>query len=90
MTFLKILTFLYSIGGIVTFFGFIPTMIDLWKKKPSANIITYVVWTITTLITSLYGFFVLDNLVFNIVINLQLLACSLVLLLRVRLWYTSK
>jgi uncharacterized protein with PQ loop repeat len=84
-----ILTFLYGIGGIVTFAGFIPTMIDLWKKKPSANIITYVVWTTTTFITSLYGFFILENLVFNIVINLQLLACLTVLILRVRLKYNN-
>jgi len=40
-----ILTFIYGIGGIITFTGFIPTMIDLWKKKPSANIITYIVWS---------------------------------------------
>ena len=88
--FIYVLTFLYGLGGIVTFFGFMPTMIDLWKRKPSANIITYVVWTSTTFVTALYGFFILEDLVFNIVINLQLLACLTVLFLRIRLIYFSK
>ena len=83
--FIYIITFLYGIGGIATFFGFIPTMIDLWKNKPSANITTYIVWTLTTFATSLYGFFVLKNFVFNIVINLQLLACLIILTLSIRL-----
>lgn len=86
-SFIYILTFLYWIAWIVTFFWFMPTMIDLWKKKPSANIMTYVVWTLTTLATSLYWFFILQDLVFNIVINLQLLACSIVLILSLRLKY---
>ena len=85
--FIYILTFIYGVGGIITFAGFVPTMIDLWKKKPSANIATYIVWTATTFATSLYGCFVLQNLVFNIVINLQLLACLTVLILRIRLKY---
>ena len=88
--FITVITFLYSIGGIATFVGFIPTMKDLWNKKPSANAMTYVVWTTTTFFTSLYGFFVLQNLVFNIVINLQLLACLIVLILRIRLNYSKK
>lgn len=80
-----ILTFIYGLAGIITFLGFIPTMIDLWQAKPSANITTFLIWTLTTLSTSLYGFFVLKDLVFNIVINLQLAACVIVLILRVRL-----
>jgi len=65
-------------------------MKDLWNKKPSANISTYVVWTITTFFTSLYAIFILKDLVFIIVVNLQLLACLLVLILRIRLKYISK
>lgn len=87
--FLTVLTVLYSIGGIVTFVGFVPTMVDLWYKKPSANTYTYVLWTTTTLVTSLYGFFVLNNFVFNIVINLQLAACLIILILRIRLGRTA-
>ena len=88
--FITALTFLYSIGGIVTFLGFFPTMKDLWQKKPSANTSTYIVWTITTFFTSLYGIFILKDLVFIAVINLQLLACLIVLILRIRLTYIQK
>ena len=85
--FIIILTFLYSIWWIVTFIWFIPTMKDLWNGKPSANITTYIIWFMTTFITSLYWIFILKNLVFNIVINLQLLACLIVLILAVKLKY---
>jgi uncharacterized protein with PQ loop repeat len=88
--FIPILTFLYSIGGIITFLGFVPTMKDLWQGKPSANISTYVIWTSTTIITSLYGLFVLKNMVFNIVINLQVFACLIVLILSIKLKYSKK
>jgi hypothetical protein len=84
-TALTILTILYGIGGIATFIGFMPTIRDLWNKKPSANATTYWIWTTTTLITSLYGFFILDNLVFNLVINFQLFACVIILYMRLRL-----
>ena len=57
--FINIITISYSIAGIVTFAGFIPTIKDLYYRKPSANISTYAIWTATTFITSLYGFFVL-------------------------------
>ncbi|PJA48286.1 MAG: hypothetical protein CO170_03315 [candidate division SR1 bacterium CG_4_9_14_3_um_filter_40_9] len=89
-TFLIILTFLYSVGGIITFLGFVPTMKDLRHKKPSANTRTYIIRTTTTFFTSLYGIFILKNLVFIIVINLQLLACVMVLALRMRLNYMKK
>lgn len=84
-TFLYILTVAYGMGGLVTFAGFFPTIKDLWHKKPSANASTYTIWTITTFLASLYGFFILQNLVFNIVVNLQLAACLTVLILRLRL-----
>lgn len=83
--FIYALTLLYAIGGLVSFIGYLPTIKDLWKKHPSANASTYAIWTITLVFTSLYGFFVLQNLVFNIVVNLQLAACSIILVLRLRL-----
>jgi len=85
--FIQFLTLAYGLGGVVTFLGYMPTVRDLLKNKPSANIGTYIIWTITTLFASLYGFFVLNNIVFSIVVNLQLLACSVVLILRIRLRY---
>ncbi len=84
------LTFIYGIGWIVTLFGYFPTMKDLWQKKPSANTSTYIVWTITMFFSSLYGIFVLKDLVFIVVVSLQLLACLMILILRIRLKYIQK
>lgn len=89
-TFIYIVTFFYSIGGVVTFFGFFPTMRDLWKGKPSANVHTYVIWTVTTFFASLYAMFVVQDLVFSLVVNLQLAACFIVLALRLRLKMKKK
>jgi hypothetical protein len=83
--FIYIITFTYSIGGIVTFAGFFPTIKDLWKGKPSANLHTYVIWSLTTFFASLYAIFVVKDLVFSLVVNLQLVACLIVLILRLRL-----
>ena len=88
--FIYILTTIYAICGIVTFAGFIPTMIDLWKKKPSANISTYIIWTTTMFFTTLYALFINKDLVFIGVASAQLLACLAVLLLRIRLNYIAK
>ena len=84
-TFLTVLTVLYAGSGIVTFAGFFPTIRDLWNKKPSANALTYFTWATTTLLTGLYAMFVVRDLVFSIVISLQLLACVIILALRLRL-----
>jgi len=83
--FIKILTIAYGIGGIITILGYIPTMTDLWNKKPSANISTYVIWTITTMVATLYGFFILNNILFNVVVTLQLIALIIILTLRIGL-----
>lgn len=85
-----ILTLLYGVGGIVTFIGYFPTIKDLWNGKASANIQTYLIWTICTFVASLYGFFVLKNLTFIVVVNLQVVACALILFLGIRLKYFKK
>jgi len=50
-------------------------MKDLWRSHPSANVQTYIIWTLTTLVASLYAIFVVKDLLFIIVVNLQLTAC---------------
>ena len=84
---LHLLTLIYGVCGIVTFVGFIPTMTDLWNKKPSANIPTYITWTTTMFFTTLYAVFINKDLVFIGVAGAQLLACLIVLILRIRLKY---
>jgi hypothetical protein len=88
--FIYAISFLYSIGGIVTFIGFFPTMRDLWKSHPSANVHTYIIWTLTTLIASLYAIFVVKDLLFIIVVNLQLTACLIILMLSLKLKLKNK
>lgn len=83
--FLSALKIAYGVGGMVTFAGFFPTIRDLWKGKPSANVSTYVVWSTTTFLTLLYAMLVVHDLLFSFVIGLQLVACGAVLVLRVRL-----
>ena len=85
-----ILTFLYSVGGIIAFIGYYPTIKDLWHKKASANVSTYLIWTITTTIASLYGLLVLKDLPFILATNLNLLACGTILALRLRLKFLKK
>jgi len=87
--FITIITFLYAIGGAVSLIGYVPTIIDLWKKHPSANVHTYLIWCVTLFTTSLYGFFVLQNLIFNVFVNLQLFACLIILILRIRLKFVK-
>lgn len=82
---IEVLKFAYLLSGFVTFFGFLPTIIDLCKKRDTANLTTYIIWTSTMSITSLYGFLVLQDLLFNIVVNLQLSACFIVLILKIKL-----
>lgn len=79
---INLLKLLYGVSGVITFIGFIPTIKDLIKKKPSANLATYLVWTSTTLISSLYAVFIVKDLMFVTVINLQLLACFIISYLR--------
>jgi Na+/alanine symporter len=88
--FITIITFLYAMSGIISFMGYMPTIKDLLNKKMSSNILTYFIWTITTAIASLYGLILLEDLMFNIVVNLQLFACLIVLFLSIRVKYFLK
>jgi len=90
MSYIKIITILYSAGGIVTFIGFFPTVRDLYNGKPSANITTYIVWTATAFIATLYAATVLHDITFTLVIGLQLLAQVIILFLRVRMLFYHK
>ncbi len=83
--FLKILTISYALCGTVTILAYVPTIRDLLSGKPSANVQTYVLWSLTTLLATLYGSFVVRDAVFVIVSGVQFFACTIVLILRIRL-----
>lgn len=83
--FLQILTALFGVSSIVSFVAYFPTIRDLWNRKPSANTASYYLWGCTTLTASLYGHFVLLDPFFILFADLQFLACSIIIVLRLRL-----
>ena len=86
MSLLQLLIFAYLGVGIIATIGYIPTIKDLWiKKKKSANVTSYAVWTLTSCITFLYSLFVLSDLLFRVVSGLNFICCFIVLFLTILL-----
>jgi len=83
---LRIIMMAYGGVGIISLIAYWPTIKDLYyNKKASANISSYILWTITYGITSLYSLFVLPDLLFRLVSGANFAACGTVLFLSVRL-----
>jgi hypothetical protein len=82
---LKILILAFGATGVVGLIGYWPTIKDLYRKKPSANILSYALWTFTTCIGFLYSIFVLNDLLLRIIYGLNFGACILVVFLSVGL-----
>ena len=60
--FSQLLIIAYASTGIVATIGYFPTIKDLWiHKRKSANIASYIIWTITTGIAFLYSLFILPD-----------------------------
>ena len=87
---LIIISFLYAGTGVVATIGYIPTIVDLIKNIPSANISSYIVWTSCAFITVLYAFLVISDLLLEIVTGLNFLSCFIILILSLRLKYMKK
>ncbi len=84
--FLNGLTIAYLGAGIICCIAYFPTITDLYcYKKASANMTTYLLWTITALITFLYSFFILPDILFRIISVANFICCLLVLLLSIRI-----
>ncbi len=84
-TLLTIIAFLYAGTGIIATIGYFPTIRDLLRKKESANIHSYLIWTLCGLITFLYALFVISDLLLEIVTGLNFISCALILVLALRL-----
>ena len=83
---LKALIFAYASAGIVAVWGYIPTIKDLLvRKKMSANLNSYYIWTVCSGITFLYSLFILPDLLFRIVSGLGFICCALILSLNIAL-----
>lgn len=85
---LRLLIIAYASAGVIETIAYWPTIKDLYHhKKPSANITSYVLWTVTTGIAFLYSIFILPDLLFRIVSGLNFGACALIILLSINLKY---
>jgi hypothetical protein len=79
---LDTLSIAYAFAGIMCCLAYIPTVRDLCLNKDSGvNTTTYLLWTITALITLLYSLFVLPDTKFIIISVLNFVFCSLILYL---------
>ncbi|MBI5400546.1 MAG: hypothetical protein HZB12_00295 [Candidatus Yonathbacteria bacterium] len=83
-TLLHILTFTYGTTGVVGAIAYWPTIKDVYTRKPSANVSSYLMWTLTTAITLLYSIFILPDPFFIFVSTTNFAACVLILMLRLR------
>jgi hypothetical protein len=82
---LQVLTLAYGATGIVGIAAYWPTIKDLWRGKPSANVLSYFVWVATNFITWLYGLLILKDIPFIFVSSLYLFANGLTLVMRLRI-----
>jgi hypothetical protein len=80
-----IITVLYACTGIISIIGYLPTIKDLLSGKPSANIQSYAIWTLTSGISFLYALIVINNALLEAVLGLNFLSCAAILLLSARL-----
>jgi len=85
---LRIITFLYAGTGVVTVLGYLPTIKDLYhRKRPSANINSYIIWTLCSGIVLLYMMMATSDLLLQTVTGLNFLFCFIILILAIRLKY---
>jgi len=82
---LTTLIFLYTTTGVISLVAYLPTMRDLWRGKSTAILYTYALWTGCSVITLLYGVFVLQDFLYDVITGIQFLACGITLILRIGL-----
>ena len=84
------ISFLYAVSGIIVAFGYLPTIKDLLKGKPSASINSYLVWALCALLAVIYGSVIVSDLLLTVMSGLNLLAILTVLVLAVNLKVKSQ
>lgn len=75
----------FAVSGTVSFLAYFPTIIDLWRGKPSANVASYLLWASTATAASAYAHVVLGDMLAIVAADLQTLACVTILVQRWRL-----
>lgn len=83
---IQILSLAYSAGGVICLIAYWPTIKDLAiHKKPSANNATYAMFIFYAASAFLYSIFVLPNVLFSVMSAINLLCCTVVLVLNMKL-----
>lgn len=82
---LIIISCLYAGTGILATIGYLPTIKDLLNKKASVNLNSYKVWTFIGIITFLYTFFIIKDLLLIIITSSILISNIIVLILALKL-----
>ncbi|MCR9296501.1 MAG: hypothetical protein NXI32_27640 [bacterium] len=79
-----ILSMLYVAAGVLGNIAYLPTMRDLWRQKPAANLCSYVLWSTTSAIVFTYAAVINRDALFICLSALTLLFCSGIALLEFR------
>ena len=83
---LKTLVIAYGVTAVVDIVAYWPTIKDLYyHKKASANISSFLLWTITTGIAFLYSIFILSDILLRVVSGMIFFSNALVLILSLSL-----
>ena len=80
----NILSTLYLLAGVVGNIAYLPTLRDLWLLKPAANLQSYGVWTLTSLLVFAYAVEVNGDLLFIALSCQTLCLCVAVVTLELR------
>jgi len=76
---LEILKYSYAWVWIVSFIAYLPTIKDVYlKQKMSANFYSYLLWTITTFIWTLYVVVFTDDLLLQLVYGISFISCFVI------------
>lgn len=82
--FLQILIISYASVGFLTIVGYLPTIKDLYQRKQSANIMSYVIWTVASSIALLYSLFISSDMLFQFIANINFICSVIVLWLSIK------
>jgi hypothetical protein len=63
---------LYGATGIITIIGYMPTIRGLLRRDPCANSSSYLIWTLTSLVSLAYAALVISDLLLSLMALLNL------------------
>lgn len=86
-SFESILTWAYGVIGVVNFCAYIPTAIDLWNKKMSATMLSWIIWSFGAIVALSYAILINKDPVFIFVTASNSFMIFLVFALVIRLKY---